>query len=146
MGMSQHHTRRLTYLLFAKHHSTPPSSVYLNPGRVCHWEQASRNRGDTTIWTTGCYFTSGEEHIWFCGYPSLKVPLLYCSMFPIIILYKRLIWAAGPVASLRAHTWPATLPHEDPSRAVGEGEVPACWGITERALFSHETAKLKVGY
>lgn len=60
---------------------------------------------------------------------SGKVPLSRCSVCPVISLYKRLIWAA----SLRAHTPPATMPHEDPSGLVGEGELPTCWRIKERA-------------
>lgn len=49
--------------------------------------------------------------------------------------------SSGPAASLRAYTPPATLPLEDPSVSAGEGEVPAWWGITERALFLHRAAK-----
>lgn len=34
---------------------------------------------------------------------SVRVPLSCCSTSSVISLYKRLIWAAGPAASLRAH-------------------------------------------
>lgn len=67
--MSQDHTGRWVCLLFTERRSTPPSSVYLNPACVCHWEEASHSRGDATIWTTACHPPSGEGHIWFGGYP-----------------------------------------------------------------------------